>query len=111
MARFNSWTIRKLSYAGRSQSVQTVLFGIQSYWAQLFIIPAKIINMIEGLRRSYVWTGERQISKKALIIWDKLCSPKSMGGMGLINIKLWNREAIAKLCWDLAYNEDKLWIK
>ena len=24
---------------------------------------------------------------------------------------LWNRAAIAKLCWDLANKEDKLWIK
>ncbi|TMW80230.1 hypothetical protein EJD97_022458, partial [Solanum chilense] len=31
--------------------------------------------------------------------------------LGLINIKIWNRAAIAKLCWDLANKEDKLWIK
>ena len=46
MARINSWTTRKLSYAGRTQLVQTVLFGVQSYWAQLFIFPAKIIKLI-----------------------------------------------------------------
>ncbi|TMW81286.1 hypothetical protein EJD97_010642, partial [Solanum chilense] len=31
--------------------------------------------------------------------------------LGLINIKIWNRAAIAKLCWDLANKEDKLLIK
>uniref|UniRef100_A0A3Q7I408 Reverse transcriptase zinc-binding domain-containing protein n=1 Tax=Solanum lycopersicum TaxID=4081 RepID=A0A3Q7I408_SOLLC len=31
--------------------------------------------------------------------------------MGLINMNVWNRAAIAMLCWDLANNEDKLWIK
>ena len=31
--------------------------------------------------------------------------------MGLINMKVWNRAAIAKLCWDLANKDDKLWIK
>ncbi|TMW80870.1 hypothetical protein EJD97_014164, partial [Solanum chilense] len=31
--------------------------------------------------------------------------------MGLINMQLWNRAAIVKLCWDLANKEDKLWIK
>ena len=30
--------------------------------------------------------------------------------MGLINMNVWNRAAIAMLCWDLANNEDKLWI-
>ena len=28
MARIKSWTSRKLSYAGRTQLVQTVLFGV-----------------------------------------------------------------------------------
>ena len=31
MARINSWTARKLSYAGRTQLIQTVLFGVQAY--------------------------------------------------------------------------------
>ena len=31
--------------------------------------------------------------------------------MGLINMQVWNRAAVAKLCWDLANKEDKLWIK
>ncbi|TMX04717.1 hypothetical protein EJD97_005454, partial [Solanum chilense] len=31
--------------------------------------------------------------------------------MWLINLQVWNDAAIAKLCWDLANKEDKLWIK
>ena len=51
------------------------------------------------------------VTKKALIAWDEVCSPKYEGGLGLINLKIWNRSVIAKLCWDLAKKEDKLWIK
>ena len=51
------------------------------------------------------------VIKKALIAWDKVCSPKYEGGLSLINLKTWNRSTIAKLCWDLANKEDKLWIK
>ena len=72
MARINSWTAKKLSYAGRAQLVKTVLFGVQAYWAQLFIIPAKIIKLIEGLCRSYLWAGVGYVTKKALIAWDKV---------------------------------------
>ena len=67
MARINSWKARKLSYAGRTQLVQTVLFGVQSYWAQLFIFPAKIINLIESLCRNYIWSGVGHVTRKALI--------------------------------------------
>ncbi|KAL3326576.1 hypothetical protein AABB24_037315 [Solanum stoloniferum] len=72
MFRINSWIARKLSYAGRTQLVQTVLFGVQSYWAQLFIIPAKIIKLIEGLCRSYLWSGVGYVTKKALIAWERV---------------------------------------
>lgn len=41
VAKISSWTAKKLSYAGRVQLVQTVLFGIQFYWSQLFTLPSK----------------------------------------------------------------------
>ena len=72
MARIKSWTTKKLSYAGRTQLIKTVLFGVQSYWAQIFIITAKIIKVIEGLCRSYLWSGVVYLTKKALIAWEKV---------------------------------------
>nr|XP_009797675.1 PREDICTED: uncharacterized protein LOC104244069 [Nicotiana sylvestris] len=46
VARIFSWTAKKLSYAGRVQLFQTVLFGIQSYWSQLFNLLVKVMKMI-----------------------------------------------------------------
>ncbi|KAG5592040.1 hypothetical protein H5410_042554 [Solanum commersonii] len=55
--------------------------------------------------------GSNTITKRALIAWDKVCLPKSVGGMHLINIRLWNQVVIAKTCWDLAHKSNKLWIR
>ena len=93
------------------QLVQTVLFGVQSYWAQLFIFPPKIIKLIESLCRRYLWSRVGHVTKKALIACERVCSPKKEEGMGLIYMHVWNRAAIGKLFWDLANKEDKLWIK
>ncbi|XP_059310476.1 uncharacterized protein LOC132061833 [Lycium ferocissimum] len=41
----------------------------------------------------------------------RMCSPKTAGGLNLPNLKLWNKAAVAKNCWDLAKKEDKMWIK
>ncbi|XP_049362756.1 uncharacterized protein LOC125827501 [Solanum verrucosum] len=73
---------------GRTQLVQTVLFGVQSYWAQLFINPAKIIKLIEGHCKSYLWSGFGYVIKKALVAWERVCCPKSTGSMGLINMQI-----------------------
>ena len=61
--------------------------------------------------RSYLWSGSGKVTKKALIAWEKVCRPRNEGGLGLINMHIWNRAAITKLCWDLANKEDKLWIR
>ncbi|XP_019229886.1 PREDICTED: uncharacterized protein LOC109210864 [Nicotiana attenuata] len=67
VARISSWTAKKLSYAGIVQLVQTVLFGIRSYWSQLFNLPVKVMKMIEAYCRSYIWSGINAITKKSLV--------------------------------------------
>ena len=63
MPRINSWTARKLSYAGRTQLVQTILFGVQAYWTQLFRFSAKVIKLIESMCRSYLWSGVGKVTR------------------------------------------------
>lgn len=81
--RISNWTSKKLSYARRIQLVKTVMFGIQAYWAQFFLIPAKIMKAIEEYYRSYIWSGTNFITKRALVAWDKMCTQKCRGGRGL----------------------------
>ncbi|XP_059294598.1 uncharacterized protein LOC132047591 [Lycium ferocissimum] len=111
VARISNWTAKKLSYPGRLQLVQTLIFGIQSYWAQLFVIPSKVLKLIDAYCRSYVWSGGNVITRKALEAWERLCSPKSCGGLNLTNLQLWNRAALAKHFWDITNKKDKLWVK
>nr|XP_009762280.1 PREDICTED: uncharacterized protein LOC104214325 [Nicotiana sylvestris] len=96
VARISSWTAKKLSYAGKIQLVQSVMFGIQAYWSQLFLIPSKFIKIIEAYCRSYVWSGYNVITRRSLVTWEKMCTPMSAGGLNLINLKLWNMAAAAK---------------
>ncbi|XP_021747408.1 uncharacterized protein LOC110713259 [Chenopodium quinoa] len=63
-ARIDCWTSRHLSYAGRLQLIKSVLFGIQAYWAQIFILPKKILREIEAKFRVFLWTGKNTYAKK-----------------------------------------------
>nr|XP_016444997.1 PREDICTED: uncharacterized protein LOC107770233 [Nicotiana tabacum] len=110
VSRISSWTTKKLSYVGRIQIVQTVIFGIQVYWAQIFIIPPKVIKAIEVHCRSYIWSGVNTITKKSLVAWDMMCFPTAAGGLKMINLAMWNKAAITKTCWELDNKKDKLWI-
>ncbi|XP_059315645.1 uncharacterized protein LOC132066336 [Lycium ferocissimum] len=66
---------------------------------------------LDALCRSYVWFGTSVVTKKALVAWERVCSPKSVGGFNLINLQLWNKAVISKNCWDLEHKQVKLWIR
>lgn len=50
-------------------------------------------------------------SRKALIAWKTVCSPKNHGGLKLIDLEVWNRANLAKLLWNLSGKSDSLWVK
>ncbi|XP_075076119.1 uncharacterized protein LOC107763904 [Nicotiana tabacum] len=94
----------------RAVQVKSVLFAIQTFWAQIFILPKKVIQFIETICRRLLWTGDAEPTKKALIAWERLCSPKVAGGLNFIDVALWNEAAICKLLWNICTRKEKLWV-
>lgn len=109
--RINSWTSRHISYAGRIQMIKGVLFGIQTYWAQIFILPKKIIKEIEAKFRTFLWTGQSDASRKATVSWAQICLPKICGGWNILSLYEWNQAAITRTLWDIHNKNDSLWVK
>jgi hypothetical protein len=57
MAKARSWLNQHLSYVGRLQLLNSVLFSIQVYLSCLFILPKVVIVKINFLLRSFLWKG------------------------------------------------------
>lgn len=51
ISTIKSWSTRFLSYAGRLQLVKSVLFGMQLYWCQIFLMPKKVMKEIQKICR------------------------------------------------------------
>ncbi|XP_016491274.1 uncharacterized protein LOC107810954 [Nicotiana tabacum] len=109
--KITSWTFSFLSYAGRLQFIKSVLFSIQIFWSQVFVLPKKVVQLIESLCKRFLWTCSVDMSRKALIAWERLCYPKAAGGLGLLDVHAWNAAAICKLLWNLCKKKDKLWVQ
>ena len=56
-SRATSWTAIFLSFAGRLQLIKSVLSIIQSFWNGFFILPKKIIHLVEQILRRFLWKG------------------------------------------------------
>ena len=55
VAKIHNWTSKVLSFAGRLQLIQAVLYSIQVYWTLVFILPKSIIkDVVEQLLRWFL---------------------------------------------------------
>ena len=53
-ARIRTWASRHISYAGRLVLVNSVLFGIFNFWAQVFMLPRAVIDQVTRLCRNFL---------------------------------------------------------
>jgi len=56
--KITTWASRHISYAGRLVLVNSVLFGIFNFWAQVFMLPQAVIDKVTQLCRNFIWGGE-----------------------------------------------------
>ena len=94
--RINCWAMRHLSYAGRVQLIDSVLFSLHTYWCSLFILPKKIITQIEDICRNFLWHQTASRHNSPQVAWANVCKPKVAGGLGHKNSSIWNTAAVGK---------------
>jgi hypothetical protein len=46
-AMIDSWLVKKFSFVGRLQLLSSVLRSLQIFWAKVFILPMKVIRLLE----------------------------------------------------------------
>ena len=56
-AKFNSWTVKTLSFAGRLLLIKTVIAGITNFWCSNFLLPKACIARINSLCGMFLWKG------------------------------------------------------
>lgn len=58
-----------------------------------------------------MWTTQSEPSRKALVAWEKLCLPKSAGGLNIVQLTIWNKAVVSKMLLNLCNKKDKLWVR
>jgi hypothetical protein len=89
-------------------------FILQDRPAYLFSVlftPQSVIKNIINLQRIFLWNDRNPDKKWALVSWDKVCNPKSLGGLGLQDPGKLNNTMGAKIWWCWIKNPTELWEK
>lgn len=80
--RLGSWSAIKLSYAGKLELINSVIFHYQVYWSNIFLLPNSVIHSIEALCRKYLWMGQ-----KTNCLWNSWVQQTFLKGESIWNIK------------------------
>ncbi|GLT48369.1 hypothetical protein SLA2020_220000 [Shorea laevis] len=109
--RIGSWATKFLSYAGRVQLVNSILFHIQVFWSGALLIPKKVLKLIDAACRNFIWCGKWNYNAMSLVAWDDVCVPKKEGGLGVKQLLHWNKAALGRLVWNICQHQESLWVK
>ena len=79
-AKIKGWAVKFLSFAGRLQLIQSVLFSVYNYWCRNFMLPKGVLKRINQLCAAFYWNGNDTAAKGARVRWNDVCRPKNEGG-------------------------------
>ncbi|KAJ4812133.1 RNA-directed DNA polymerase (reverse transcriptase)-related family protein [Rhynchospora pubera] len=109
-SKLAGWKNKLLSRAGRITLVSSVLSAIPIFFMSVFRLHVWVLKAIDKLRRNFLWGRAYGPSNGIpLLAWDRVCLPKSLGGFGILNLKLLNIALLMKWLWRLSAQPTSQW--
>lgn len=59
---------------------------------------------------AFLWKGNLESDHRAKVAWKTITKPKEEGGLGIKNLRFWNRTYSMKLLWMLFFQRDSVWV-
>lgn len=76
----------------------------------VFKLPVWVMETIDRIRRGFLWKKNSNEDKGiSLANWELVCKPKKFGGLGVIDIQLFNDALLLKWYWYWCQPELRLW--
>lgn len=108
--RLLGWAEKVLSIAGRLVLLNDVLSSLPIYFMLVFLLPKGVIQEIDRARRHFLWHGVTPITRKLnLANWQMICKPKIMGGLGIMDLGMFNQALLMKWLWQWMKLKRRLW--
>jgi hypothetical protein len=106
----STWQASLLNNMGRVVLINSVLNSQLVYVMSSLSVPPTTIQQIDKRRRAFLWAGEPQTSAaKCLVAWEKCCTSKELGGLGIKDFGVQNVCLLLKLIHRLHSSEGSAW--
>ena len=110
--RLQGWKMKTLSQAGKTTLITSVASSFPYYQASSLLFPRQVCSKLYVVNRNF-WWGFKDENKLGCCLksWDSICTPKSVGGLGIKKTEDMNKALVVKMTWEIASNANKLWVQ
>jgi hypothetical protein len=75
------------------------------------LIPKACLDEIQKMQRQFIWGDTEHKRRFHAVGWDRITTPKWMGGLGLRKLEVMNKACLLKLVWQFKENGNEYWCK
>ena len=90
-------------------AIWLVLQSMYLYILYVLASPKWVLKVIWNLQHTFLCGGTKTKSKWALVKWDTIFKPKSLGGLGIRDHEVNNAVPCAKIWWNWTTINDSPW--
>lgn len=106
--KVSCWQGKVLSIGGRTTLLNACLSSIPFYMLSFYRIPVGVRKRLDYFRSRLLWQEDQGTRKYHLVNWPSVCTPKDLGGLGVLDLDLMNISLLCKWLWKLE-NSEGLW--
>jgi hypothetical protein len=85
-----------LSLGGRLVLINSVLSSLPMFMMSFFRIPKGVREKLDYYRSRFFWQCDEHKKKYRLAKWSILHKPKSIGGLGIVDLDIQNKCLLSK---------------
>jgi hypothetical protein len=93
--RMSDWRERTLSQVVNEVLIKAVAQALPTYVMSIFKVPLGLCEKLHKYTRSFWWGSGGGKNKVQWIPWELLIKPKSYGGLGFKDLKLFNQALLS----------------
>ncbi|CAN1781905.1 Putative ribonuclease H protein At1g65750 [Linum perenne] len=109
--RLGSWKAKWLSSGAHLTLIKSVLASLPTYHLSLLKAPTRVICSLERIQRRFLWEGNAEGRRIHWVDWLTVKTSTDKGGLGIIDIKTFNKALLGKWIWRYATERCSWWRK